>query len=240
MEAYVFENAREACLKVADRLSELGRQGGAVALSGGSTPKLLFQIMRERGAQPWRKLSFFWGDERLVPAESPESNYGEFYRELIETGVIAPEQAFEATYSPTAEKTLTATEQKIRAQVPYTFGLPRFDLVILGVGEDGHTASLFPDNPASFGSPDALELVRHPQSGQPRITLTGSALNNAKEVIFLCTGENKREILQRIFINKEITLPAARVSPVHGNLEWYVDRAAATGIALKNLQTYEQ
>lgn len=230
MKTHVFEDARAACLQLADRLSELGQQGGAVALSGGSTPKLLFQLMRERGAQPWKKLSFFWGDERLVPAESAESNYGVFCRELIESGIIAPDQVFESAYTPLTTRILTTTEQKIQAQVPYACGLPRFDLIILGVGEDGHTASLFPDNLASFHSPDALELVKHPQSGQPRITLTGSALNNAKEVIFLCTGKNKREILQRILINKELTLPAARVSPVNGNLEWYLDKAAAEEI----------
>lgn len=230
MGMHLFNNAQEACTVLAGRLEELAKQGGNVALSGGSTPKLLFKIMREKGASPWKGLNFFWGDERLLPAESAESNYGEFYRELIATGIIAPEAVFEATYATPASEILAATERKIRAQVPYAFGLPRFDLVILGIGEDGHTASLFPDNPATFNSPDALELVRHPQSGQPRISLTGSTLNNAKEVIFLCTGESKREVLRKIFINKDLTLPAALVSPVNGELDWYLDKAAAEEI----------
>lgn len=230
MNIHIDKDAYQACIRVAERLAALGQKGGTVALSGGSTPRLLFRIMRGQGAECWKNLKFFWGDERIVPAESPESNYGEFYRELVAGGIIPAENVFQAPYYPDTTQVLKETALKIDQNVPQSNGLPRFDLVLLGIGEDGHTASIFPDNLASFNADTALAIVQHPVSGQKRITLTGSAINNAAEVIFLCTGKSKSYILYQVICNKDMRLPATHVMPVKGVLRWEMDEAAAENI----------
>lgn len=230
MKLTICKDAYQTCIRVAEKLAVLGAKGGTVALSGGSTPKLLFKIMREQGAERWEKLKFFWGDERIVPAESPESNYGEFYRELVASGIVPAENVFQSPYYPDTAEVLKDTALKIERSVPHSDGLPRFDLILLGVGEDGHTASVFPDNLASFNSEKALEVVKHPASGQKRITLTGSAINNAAEVLFLCTGESKSYILYQVICNRDPRLPATHVRPVKGVLRWYLDEAAVGNI----------
>lgn len=230
MNITICKDAYQTCIRVAERLAVLGQKGGTVALSGGSTPKLLFRIMREQGAEPWKNLKFFWGDERIVPAESPESNYGEFYRELVASGIVPAENVFQSPYYPDTVEVLKDTKLKIERNVPRSNDLPRFDLILLGVGEDGHTASIFPDNLASFNAEKALEVVKQPASGQKRITLTGSAVNNAAEVLFLCTGESKSYVLYQIICNKDLRLPATHVRPVKGVLRWYMDEAAGENI----------
>ncbi|MEF9986831.1 MAG: 6-phosphogluconolactonase [Bacteroidales bacterium] len=223
----ISENAVEACTKVATRLSLLAEIGGSVALSGGNTPKLLFKIMAEQFANTnWSKLKFFWGDERMVCSSSAQSNYGEFYKELIISGIITKEHVFATNYFPNSNIALQNIESKIKHNIPYFNGLPRFNLILLGVGEDGHIASIFPNNLTSFTSKKIVEITRHPTSMQERITLTGSTINNAREVLFLCTGGGKKEIIHDIIINKNINLPATNVLPQE-KLEWYIDTAAA-------------
>lgn len=231
MNIMVFDHATAACTYVAGKLAELAAAGGTVALSGGSTPKLLFKIMGEQfpGAN-WGNLKFFWGDERMVPAESSESNYGEFYRTAVQKGVIPDKAVFATDYFPDTTLSLKKIEDKIKGNVPFLHGLPQFDLILLGVGEDGHVASIFPDNIHSFSSSDVVEVVSHPVSGQKRITITGSVINNAREVILLCTGAAKKEIIYNILIDKNVNLPATHVATRHGNTEWCMDGAAAQNI----------
>ncbi len=241
MEIKIFDDAVQACTYVAGRLSALAgkEQGGTVALSGGSTPKLLFKIMRQKGAKAWKGVKFFWGDERIVPAESRESNWGEFYRELVVNGIIGENSVFPSRFSSRTDEVLEDTETKIKHNVQYVNGFPRFDLIILGLGEDGHTASIFPDNLASFSTCKALEIVNHPTNGQQRITLSGNTINNAREIIFLCTGENKSEIIYKIFINNDLSLPATHVVPVKGKVIWCLDESAATKVKEYNLNKAE-
>lgn len=198
-----------------------------IALSGGSTPKLLFRIMAEKYRDTdWSRLNFFWVDERMVPQKDEESNYGEFYRILVDGGVISETSLFPIRYDENEHLSLSETETIIREKVPFVDGFPRFDLIVLGIGEDGHTASIFPGNLQLFDTEKIVSPAIHPQSGQHRITLTGSTINNAGQVIFLCTGAGKRDILHEVIRKKNPALPATHVDPV-GELIFFLDEAAA-------------
>jgi len=222
-----YHTAEEACLHLAGLLSRMAEKGANVALSGGSTPKLLFHTIAEKYTQTdWSKIRFFWVDERMVPQTDNESNFGVFHRILIASGIVPETSVFPVRYERDEHRSLTAYDQSIREQVPFVDGFPQFDLIILGIGEDGHTASIFPDNLSLFDTEDIVALATHPQSGQRRITLTGGVINRAKEVVFLCTGAGKQEILDEVIRKKNLTLPATRVAPA-GNLVYCLDEAAS-------------
>ncbi|MDR2916668.1 MAG: 6-phosphogluconolactonase [Tannerella sp.] len=242
MEIKVYKTPEETCRQLAALLSEmvLKRQQVIdsdlpdlqnrkinVALSGGSTPKLLFRIMAEEYRDTdWSKVHFFWVDERMVPWKDAESNFGEFYRTLVSAGVVPETSLFPIRFDEDETFALSETDAAIRANVPFTGGFPRFDLIILGIGEDGHTASIFPDNLKSFNSPEIVEIAVHPQTKQHRITLTGRTINHAENIIFLCTGAGKKSILNEVINKKNQLLPATHVSPLNGNLTFYLDEEA--------------
>lgn len=223
-----FHTAEDACLAIAKELSELAKVGGTVALSGGETPKTLFRIIAKQFSDTdWSRIKFFWVDERMVPQESSESNYGAFHQELLSTKILDQKNIFPITYFANNAKSLEDYLLKIEANVPYHNAIPQFDLIILGIGEDGHTASIFPDNLASFTTTDFVEIATHPQSQQQRISLTGTTINNAKSVFILTIGENKSTIINEIIIQKNRKLPATLVDkPAH--IAWYMDEAAAS------------
>lgn len=228
MEIKVYKDACQTALHVAAHLAEMVENGGGtIALSGGSTPGVLFRMLPEKySGVPWKNATFFWVDERMVPAQSTESNYGEFYRSPGMKNMIPRTNIFETVYDKNTEKALLDVENKLRNQVAWSNGLPQFDLILLGVGEDGHTASIFPDHLSSFSSGLPVEMVLNPYTLQQRITLTGSTINNARQVLFLCTGRAKAEVVEKILIKKDKTLPAAHVAP-RGELIWYLDKEAA-------------
>lgn len=229
MEISVFKTAAEACGQLASCLAGKTKQCTTIALSGGSTPKLLFRIMAEKYKDTdWSKCRFFWVDERMAPQEAEESNFGEFYRILVTSGIVPESVLYPIKYNADEARALAETEAVIRTHVPFVNELPQFDLIVLGIGEDGHTASIFPGHLQSFESKAAVELAVHPQTGQHRITLTGSVLNNARNVIFLCTGAGKKEILHEVIQKKNPVLPATHVSPSSGHLAFYLDEAAAS------------
>ncbi len=230
MEKYILENPKEACKKVIEILSEKKSplRNISVALSGGNTPKLMFSLLRnEFPFVADNGINYFWGDERMVPAESLESNYGEFARELLYTGIVLKENVFHAAYNEDYVAARYQYEGQINGNVKISNRFPRFDVIILGIGEDGHIASIFPDNLASFTTDEIAQIVKHPGSGQVRITLSGSTINNAKNIIMLATGQNKQEILKRILIDKDETLPATHIKPTDGNVFWCIDKDAA-------------
>ncbi|MDR3251815.1 MAG: 6-phosphogluconolactonase, partial [Tannerella sp.] len=160
------------------------------------------------------------------PADDKESNYGEFYRLLVATGVIPRESVFPFKYNVDEQQALKDAEALI-GKIPFVDGLPRFDLIILGIGEDGHTASIFPGNLQSFESRRIVEIAVHPQTKQHRLTLTGSVINNAEDIIFLCTGASKKPVIDEIVNRKNRSLPASRVS-ASGSLFFYVDEAVVS------------
>jgi 6-phosphogluconolactonase len=201
----------------------VARRPGTVALSGGSTPKLLYQILAEqfRDRVPWSNMHFFWSDERHVPPDHPDSNYRMANQALlshVHSNVhrIRSENPNAADAASEYEQTLiTVTEQT----------LPRLDLVLLGLGTDGHTASIFPgsevlhETKRLVAAPWVEKLQTH------RITMTLPLINNAASVLFLVSGAEKAEIVKEV-LEDENKYPAQAVKPTR-ELIWMLDDDAA-------------
>lgn len=204
-----------------------------IALSGGTTPKLLFDYIAVHGIRTvnWNKILFFWCDERCVWPESSDSNYGMARSSLLEKLHIPEAHIFRIHGEEAPEKEVQRYSHILSENIPSENGFPRFDLILLGLGKDGHTASVFPGNTQLFQSQHFCEVVKHPQTGQKRITITGKVINNAIDVAFLVTGSEKAEIVSKV-IAKEITgYPASMVCPEPGRLSWLLDKDAAGIIA---------
>ena len=204
-----------------------------IALSGGSTPKVIFDYMAENAkATDWSKVHLDWGDERCVPPTDPESNYKMTVDHLL-SKISIPEENIHRIFGEAAPELEAVRYGKVLgAKLPNVGGVPQFDLVILGMGDDGHTASIFPHQIGLWDSEANCEVAIHPESGQRRITITGKIINNAKAVAFLVTGKSKAEKVKSI-IDKEDgheIYPASLVAPVSDNLIWFLDEEAATEI----------
>jgi len=207
-----------------------------VALSGGSTPKALHGLLVNdpalRSQLPWDKMHLFFGDERHVKPDDPLSNYRMAVETLISKSPLKPEQVsrIKAEY-PEAEDAAREYEQEIRAHFKLTDGqFPRFDLVLLGMGSEGHTASLFPGTKALR---ENRRIAVHNWVGKvlmDRITLTAPAINNAAHILFMVTGADKAPaltaVLERAYEPEQ--LPAQLIQPVNGTLLWLVDAAAGS------------
>jgi 6-phosphogluconolactonase len=234
----IFASPNELAEKSAEVLADLikGRisSGGTVsiALSGGSTPAVLYSVLGDHyaGAVDWRKVHFFWGDERCVAPDSPDSNYGMVYNKLLKK-IPVPESNIHRVFGEnTPEVEAVRYSSEVARYTRQRHGLPCFDIVILGVGEDGHTASIFPSCSHLFHSERICEVALHPETAQKRITLTGRVLNNADFVAFLVTGIKKAEILRKI-IRQEAgseSFPASWIIPSHGRKLWFLDKDAAS------------
>lgn len=204
-----------------------------IALSGGSTPKLLFQILASEYAQKidWEHLHFFWGDERCVPPDHMESNFKMTKDLLLDPLGIPENQIHRIKGEKPPQKEAKRYSEEIRQHLIYQTGWPVFDLVILGIGPDGHTASIFPSQLELLNSEKICEVGTHPESGQKRVTITGKVINNAHQVAVLATGASKAKRIQEIFNRQDNwkQYPAAHIAPVHGQLIWYLDMAAMHG-----------
>jgi 6-phosphogluconolactonase len=211
----------------------------AVALAGGSTPRALYSLLADdpslRSKIPWPKLHFFFGDERHVPPDNPESNFRMANEALFSKGLVKPEQItrIKGEY-PDAEKAALEYEQALRAYFKLKDGeYPHFDLVLLGMGEEGHTLSLFPGTKAL--QPSHRIVVRNwvGKLFTERITLTATAANQANRVIFLVTRADKARALKAVLEGpyEPEQLPAQLIQPASGNLLWLVDRAAGSLLA---------
>jgi 6-phosphogluconolactonase len=203
-----------------------------VALSGGSTPKAIFKYLAENysGKIDWKKIKFFWGDERCVPPADSESNYKITLDNLFSRINISEENVFRIHGEANPDEESKRYANIISDQVRINNGIPCFDLVLLGLGEDGHTASIFPDRLELFSFDEYCAVAEHPVTKQKRVTITGRIINNASKIIFLVTGESKKEMVDKIINQKEgyEKLPASLVNPVEGELIWMVDEAASS------------
>jgi 6-phosphogluconolactonase len=206
-----------------------------VALSGGSTPKQMGSVLsREpyRSRIPWDKVHVFWGDERCVPIAAPESNAGEAMRGFLHLVPIPTSHIHPwAVERDEAAAAATAYESEIRSVFGQPEGIPRFDLVFLGMGDDGHTASLFPHTRA-LEDDTALTVANFvPKLDADRLTFTAPLINAARQIVFLAGGPGKAETLERVLEGPETRqeLPAQSIRPTEqGNtLTWLVDADAA-------------
>lgn len=211
-------------------LAKKGYETLSVALSGGSTPEKIFESLslHHNKTIDWARILFFWSDERCVPPDDADSNYRMARLSLFEKLDIPEANIFRIMGENEPEQEAIRYSGVISGHVPSREKMPEFDVVMLGLGTDGHVASIFPGNKGSFLSEDITAVVVHPQSGQKRITLTGSVINNAKNVVILVTGRAKAEITAEVIENdKNGDFPASHVNPLNGNLIWLLDTEAA-------------
>lgn len=197
-----------------------------LALSGGKTPSLLFSLLAEKYAStmPWQKVHFWWGDERMVPADDQDSNYGIVNQLLFKRVGIGEGNVHRIKGEASPETEAERYGSEIKSLILEINGTPSFDLVMLGLGDDGHTASIFPDQMQLMGSDRITGVAVHPISGQQRVTLTGKVINNSKRVAFLVSGKSKAQVYNEITFNsdKSLMYPAAHIRP-EGELHWFVD-----------------
>jgi 6-phosphogluconolactonase len=210
----------------------------AVALSGGASPQPLYRLLaRQQFAQkvPWRRVHLYWGDERCVPPDDPESNYGLAERLFIRHVPVPAENVHRVRGEEGAAVAADAYEEELRAlaarERPRS-ELPVFDLVILGLGRDGHFASLFPHSPA-LEEVERLAVATEAPDGSPRVTVTYPVIGAARRVWFLVSGAAKAgmvaEVLEGLRVPKAV--PAQAVAPVKGSLTWLLDEAAAAELS---------
>jgi 6-phosphogluconolactonase len=201
-----------------------------VSLSGGSTPKTLYGLLASdefRDRFPWQLVSWYWGDERFVPYDHPDSNYRMTREAMLAKAPVPPENIHPVPADGTPEDAARRYEQTLQeayGAAAFDPARPLFDVALLGLGPDGHTASLLPGEPVLEERKRWVAAVSH---GRPetRITMTYPAIESSRRVAFLVAGREKAAILRAIRAgNSEV--PAARVRPV-GELFWFVDRAAA-------------
>lgn len=193
-----------------------------VSLAGGSTPmKLYIKLADEK--LDWSRVHFFWGDERCVPIDDDGNSFGQTKKVLFDKIGATNIHRVNTDLPPVSAATHYANTLKFFAEPPRDF--PRFDLVLLGLGEDGHTASLFPNSPVNVDESVIAVTAQYQDRPANRVTLTQKVFNEAREIWFLVTGKNKAEILNTV-INGEKNVelyPAQRIQPKDGNLVWWVD-----------------
>jgi len=209
-----------------------------LALAGGSTPAKLYDLLGSLYAEriPWEKVYLFWGDERNVPHDHQNSNHRSAKEHLLDKIEIPTENVFPVPVAPSSVST-AAQEYENQLREFFQTDLPKFDLILLGIGDDGHTASLFPGSEAINEEKKWVAPTTAPIEPKERITLTFPVLNNAKNVYFLAHGKSKSAAVNNALsddIGKNVC-PAAYVQPDEGEVLWWLDKEAATDIQHKGL-----
>jgi 6-phosphogluconolactonase len=202
----------------------------SIAFSGGNTPAKIFDYISatHKDDLDWNKINFFWVDERCVPPDHAESNFKMTKEHLLDKVGVNNKNIFRVFGEAQPAIEAKRYSDKIVDNLEIKYGLPAFDLIFLGMGDDGHTASIFPGNNILFDSDKVCEVAIHPVSGQSRITLTGRIINNASVIAFLVTGSSKSEKMAEIVLKGETSgYPASLVNPVHGKLIWLLDKEAS-------------
>src|SRR5437588_12027489 len=233
--ADLFHAAAEEFIRAA-RTAIGGYGRFTVALAGGSTPKGVYSLLATNYTNfAWNRVFLFFGDERHVPPTDPESNYRMASESLITKIAIPAENVFRV---PAENSDASAAALDYENQLRRFFELrpgefPRFDLILLGLGPDGHTASLFP-NTAALNETKLLVVANWVEKFKAnRITFTYPVLNNAACVIFLVNGADKADMVRTVLEDGRADLPSQRVHPVNGRLLWLLDKGAASKLSKK-------
>ncbi|MFR9165875.1 MAG: 6-phosphogluconolactonase [Dysgonomonas sp.] len=203
-----------------------------IALSGGTTPKVVFDYWaaKYKNIIPWDRILFFWGDERCVPPDNNMNNYAMTKEHLFDKVDVPNNNIFRIHGENEPEEEAVWYSKVLQSRLPLENDVPVFDLIILGLGDDGHTASIFPQQINLWDSPKNCVVAEHPESKMKRVSVTGKIINSARNVVFLATGDKKSEKVQQIIKHrKDFTdkYPAARVAPKNQQLYWFLDKAAA-------------
>jgi 6-phosphogluconolactonase len=231
MSIQIFKDSDELSQSAAEAFATLAKKAIAehgrflVSLSGGSTPMKLYARLANEKVD-WAHVHFFWGDERCVPVDDPGNTYGVmreiFFDKIGTTNIYRVESELE----PASAAQAYAQALSGFAEAPFDF--PRFDLVLLGMGDDGHTASLFPGSQVEIDSATIAVTAHYQDRPANRVSLTPKVFNHAREIWFLVTGAGKAETLRNVIKgekNLEL-LPAQRIQPTDGKLVWMIDEAA--------------
>jgi 6-phosphogluconolactonase len=198
-----------------------------IAFSGGSTPQLFFSVLAEKYGKSvnWNYVQLFWADERCVPPDDSGSNYGMMNRLLLKKIRIPDSNIHRIRGEENPESEAVRYSEEIIRNTRSLNDLPVFDQIILGMGEDGHIASIFPGHQDLLTGEKICDVAVHPVSGQKRITITGKVINNADSITFLITGQSKARIIEQIFKNNA-KFPASYIIPRHGKITWLLDEKA--------------
>lgn len=233
----IHETAERLYESVAGMLVDVVRQSleeretCVLALSGGETPGPIYRrlgLPPWNGRVDWKRVHLVFDDERMVSPRDPRSNFAMVERELISRVAIPPENVHRIRGEGEPASAAREYENELRDLLPCASG--RIDCILLGLGEDGHTASLFPGSPALQERVSLTQAVFLPHPGIPRVTVTLPLINAARKVVFVITGERKAGIMVRVARAAEpsILLPSSLVQPADGELIWMVDRAASS------------
>jgi 6-phosphogluconolactonase len=240
----VLPGAEALALRVADLLALCAQEGAAargrfaVALSGGDTPRAFYKLLaRQQFSQkiPWRHVRLYWGDERCVPPDDAASNYRMAHEAFIRHVPLAEASVYRMVGEDEPDAAALAYEAELHAlaalERPRT-ELPVFDLVLLGLGMDGHTASLFPHSEA-LAEEERLCVATQAPDGSPRLTITLPVINAARRVWFVVSGTAKAGMVAEVIegLRAPEAVPAQGVAPVHGKLTWLLDEAAAAELS---------
>jgi len=234
-QASLGERAAEEFIQLADKELRT-RSLFTVALAGGSTPQKMYFLLSEAHLS-WDRIHFFWGDERCLPPEDEDSNYHMAYEALLKSISIPSENIHRIQGELPMEQAAQTYEEDLRVFFGTT--TPRFGLILLGMGRDGHTASLFPGTSAANETSHWVTPVFHNVPPPPvvdRVTLTLPVLNAAAHILFLISGSEKAKILAKVLqspIQPEL-FPVQAVKPVSGTLHWLVDQDAAAALPTKH------
>jgi 6-phosphogluconolactonase len=232
--------------EAAELIQEVGKEAVRangrflIALSGGTTPETLYRTLTSPAFADrfdWSRTTFFFSDERCVPPDDPRSNYALANKTLFAPLKITPSQIYRmAGESRNPQAAASEYEQQLRRVTKTTVSTqPRLDLILLGLGEDGHTASLFPGTPSLQDRQRVIAVTQSPKDPPTRLTMTLGVINRASVILFLVAGAGKAEVVRAILNPKtevERQLPAALVSPDEGRLVWLLDQAAAAELLM--------
>jgi 6-phosphogluconolactonase len=237
-EVKIYHDQKEVVKALAKAIYKLSKSSEQhrfnILLSGGNSPTELFKRLAKKYAETieWERIHLWWGDERCVSPENENSNFKQANDFLITQVAIPVENIHRIKGENNPDDEAIRYAEEIKQNLNFRGDNPVFDLVLLGLGEDGHTASIFPDELELFEDERICAVATHPLSGQKRITITGKVLNNSNRVFFLVTGSNKAQRVSEIMNDDDAAklLPAYYISPTNGDLIWFIDEAAAQKI----------
>lgn len=222
--------AREACGRMRRAISDAIKERGTatIALSGGSSPIEAYRLLAKEPID-WKKVHVYWVDERAVPPDHPRSNYGAAKSALLDAIAIPPENVHRMRgEDPALDKAAADYELVLRDVRAKLAGLPSLDLVVLGIGDDGHTASLFPGEDTVNITDRLVAAVPAREGREARLTLTSPVLENAKATVIIVLGRSKHDALERIWATSGDVnaTPARIIRGFRGAITWVIDRAA--------------
>mgnify|MGYP006285620573 CR=1 FL=1 len=235
----IFKDSKTMAENLAEKtigiLADPNKGKFTIALAGGSTPEIFYKTLAEEKYSSrisWDKVHLFWGDERCVPPDHQDSNYGMVERLLIEKVKIPDNNIHRIKGEQQPEEEARRYSELLNRVLNKKEGQPYFDIIFLGLGSDGHTASLFPESKNLNIEGRLCSVAEHPSTGQKRITLNLPVISNAKKLFFMVTGKRKSEIIEKILLDKKTSkqYPASLVNQNADEVEWFLDAEAGRGL----------